>query len=231
MRLPRQDLSAKTIVKCQRCGQESFLVSQVLELCPDCIRSNFEAALPYIEKAHLEARNSFDLPPTPPKDAEGKQCNLCLNECLIGQGRKSYCGVRQNREGRFIGASADKGNVSWYYDPLPTNCVADWVCPGGTGAGYPDFAYREGPEYGYKNLAVFYQACSFDCLFCQNWHYRLRSSLTRLMKRPLVFVTSVVTPRLSFPTPFVPLALPWSEIRGESSASAGRPMARCIQHC
>jgi len=50
--------------------------------------------------------------------------------------------------------------------------VADWVCPAGTGAGYPDFAYRNGVEYGYKNLAVFYQACSFDCLFCQNWHYR-----------------------------------------------------------
>jgi pyruvate formate lyase activating enzyme len=64
------------------------------------------------------------------------------------------------------------GNVSWYYDPLPTNCVADWVCPGGTGAGYPQFAYSPQAERGYKNLAVFYQACSFDCLFCQNWHYR-----------------------------------------------------------
>jgi pyruvate formate lyase activating enzyme len=71
-----------------------------------------------------------------------------------------------------VGATAEKGNVSWYYDPLPTNCVADWVCPGGTGEGYPEFAYCNGPEYGYKNLAVFYQACSFDCLFCQNWHYR-----------------------------------------------------------
>jgi len=71
-----------------------------------------------------------------------------------------------------VGASARKGNVSWYYDALPTNCVADWVCAGGTGAGYPEFAHRAGPEYGYKNLAVFYQACSFDCLFCQNWHYR-----------------------------------------------------------
>jgi pyruvate formate lyase activating enzyme len=72
----------------------------------------------------------------------------------------------------LAGANADKANVSWYYDPLPTNCVADWVCPGGTGAGYPNFAYRQGAEYGYKNLAVFYQACSFDCLFCQNWHFR-----------------------------------------------------------
>ncbi|MEE8618654.1 MAG: hypothetical protein V3S84_00830 [Dehalococcoidales bacterium] len=46
--------------------------------------------------------------------------------------------------------------------------MADWVCPAGTGAGYPDFAYRAGVEYGYKNLAVFYHACSFDCLFYQN---------------------------------------------------------------
>ena len=71
-----------------------------------------------------------------------------------------------------MGATVEKGNVSWYYDALPTNCVADWVWPGGTGAGYPQFAYAQGAEYGYKNLAVFYQACSFDCLFCQNWHYR-----------------------------------------------------------
>jgi pyruvate formate lyase activating enzyme len=72
------------------------------------------------------------------------------------------------------GVSSEKGNVSWYYDGLPTNCVADWVCPGGTGGGYPHFAYASGPEYGYKNLAVFYHGCSFDCLFCQNWTHRER---------------------------------------------------------
>jgi pyruvate formate lyase activating enzyme len=47
------------------------------------------------------------------------------------------------------------------------------VCPGGTGSGYPRWAYKAGPEYGYENLAVFYEACSFDCLYCQNWHYRV----------------------------------------------------------
>jgi pyruvate formate lyase activating enzyme len=63
--------------------------------------------------------------------------------------------------------------LEWYYDPLPTNCVADLVCPGGTGCGYPKYSNSNGePEYGYNNLAVFYGACSFDCLFCQNWHYR-----------------------------------------------------------
>jgi pyruvate formate lyase activating enzyme len=25
---------------------------------------------------------------------------------------------------------------------------------------------------GFHNLAVFYGSCSFNCLFCQNWHYR-----------------------------------------------------------
>jgi pyruvate formate lyase activating enzyme len=75
---------------------------------------------------------------------------------------------------RIIGGT-DCANASWYHDPLPTNCVGEWVCAGGTGCGYPDFAHDKGPEYGHKNLAVFFRACSFDCLFCQNWHYRYES--------------------------------------------------------
>ena len=71
-----------------------------------------------------------------------------------------------------MGVSPQRGKLSYYYDPLPTNCVADWVCPGGTGAGYPQFAHRSGPEYGYRNLAVFYIGCTFDCLYCQNWTFR-----------------------------------------------------------
>jgi pyruvate formate lyase activating enzyme len=80
--------------------------------------------------------------------------------------------LRRNRDGALVGASAEQGKLSWYHDPLPTNCVADWVCPGGMGAGYPEFAHRRGAETGYKNLAVFFQACSFDCLNCQNWRFR-----------------------------------------------------------
>ncbi len=72
----------------------------------------------------------------------------------------------------MIGVSGDAAKVSWYYDPLPTNCVADWVCAGGTGAGFPIYANCPGPERGYRNLAVFFAACSFDCLYCQNWTYR-----------------------------------------------------------
>lgn len=65
-----------------------------------------------------------------------------------------------------------RARVSYYYDPLPTNCVADWVCPGGTGAGFPKFSNDSGPEVGFYNLAVFFEACNFNCLFCQNWCFR-----------------------------------------------------------
>ena len=91
-----------------------------------------------------------------------------MNNCKIPSGEKSFCGLRKNEEGRLKGASSLKGYLSWYYDNLPTNCVADWVCAGGTGSAYPHFSYTPGPEYGYKNLAIFYYGCSFNCLFCQN---------------------------------------------------------------
>ena len=158
--------------RCQHCGKESRLISQALGVCLDCIRQDFAAVSPDIEEAHSKARVRFNLPAYPPNYETGPQCHICVNECRMPLAGRSYCGLRFNEGSKLRGAKADKANVSWYHDPLPTNCVADWVCPGGTGTGYPEFAYRNGPEYGYKNLAVFYQACSFDCLFCQNWHYR-----------------------------------------------------------
>ncbi len=165
-------LATKTPVKCKHCGRESPLISRSLGLCYDCIRHHFDEVLPLIQQAHHEAREPFALPPRPPRAEGGVTCRICVNECSIPDGGTSYCGLRTNMDGRLKGATANLAKVSWYYDQLPTNCVADWVCPAGTGAGYPDFAYRQGAEYGYKNLAVFYHACSFDCLFCQNWHYR-----------------------------------------------------------
>ena len=162
----------KTPVRCKHCGRESSLISQSLGLCSDCLRHNYDKVLPIIKQAHEEARKSFNLPPYSPKAEAGVACRICVNECSIAEGGVSYCGIRTNKDGKLKGATADRAKVSWYYDPLPTNCVADWVCPAGTGAGYPKFAYRRGAEVGYKNLAVFYHACSFDCLFCQNWHFR-----------------------------------------------------------
>ncbi len=165
---------------CIRCKNSSPLISTHLGVCLDCIRNHFPEVRSHLDEVHAASRRAFGLPERPPKDRDGVACTLCINECMIGQGKYGYCGIRRNEGGKLQGASAHEGNVCWYYDALPTNCVADWVCAGCTGAGYPAFAYAKGGDAGYKNLAVFYQSCSFDCLFCQNWHYREQAISGRL---------------------------------------------------
>ncbi len=114
------------------------------------------------------------MPPKPPKAPDGLLCGMCANDCRIPEGGKGFCGLVFNLDGRLVrkGGTAKAGILEWYYDPLPTNCVAWWFCPGCTGAGYPKYAYKATAETGYSNLAVFYGACSLDCLYCQNWHYK-----------------------------------------------------------
>jgi pyruvate formate lyase activating enzyme len=143
-------------------------------VCLQCIRETPEEALKLTEKIHAETRAEFGLVPTPPKSQDGIPCGMCSNDCRISEGEKGFCGLVFNRDGRLVRMSGtpQKGVLQWYFDPLPTNCVAWWFCPGCTGAGYPTYAYKPHAERGYSNLAIFYGSCSLDCLFCQNWHYR-----------------------------------------------------------
>jgi len=160
--------------RCQICDDRSPLISGRLGVCLSCIRERPEGALKITDRVHAESRDKFGLPPKSPKDPDGVSCGMCSNDCKIGVGGKGFCGLVFNIGGRLVrmGGTSEKGILQWYYDPLPTNCVAWWFCPGCTGAGYPKYAYKRGAETGYANLAVFYGACSLDCLFCQNWHYR-----------------------------------------------------------
>ncbi len=165
-------------MKCRFCGR-SGIISKALSVCLACIRSSPQEALKLAQEAHAQSRVRFGLPSQPPRDSQGVRCSLCGNECQIPSGGKGFCGLRINKEGKLVHLAGTPGKavVEWYFDALPTNCVAEWCCAGGTGAGYPKYSYaKNSPEYGYKNLAVFYGACSFDCLFCQNWHCRERTA-------------------------------------------------------
>jgi pyruvate formate lyase activating enzyme len=137
-----------------------------------CIRRQPQEVLEIATKVHRQSRREFGLPPAPPNAPEGVKCRICANRCRIPENETGYCGLRRLQGGQLVGVSSNSGKLSWYHDPLPTNCVADRVCAGGTGCGFPQYAYRRGPETGFKNLAVFFQGCSFNCLFCQNWHFR-----------------------------------------------------------
>jgi len=170
--------------RCQLCGERSPIISDKLEVCLRCIREKPGGALRITGKVHAESRENFGFPPKPPRDPHGVSCGMCANDCKIGPRRRGFCGLVFNVEGRLTrrGGTPERGILQWYYDPLPTNCVAWWFCPGCTGAGYPKYAHERSAETGYANLAVFYGACSLDCLFCQNWHYRnLASGLSPTM--------------------------------------------------
>jgi pyruvate formate lyase activating enzyme len=88
----------------------------------------------------------------------------------MGEGERGYCGLRAARSGKLahLAGTPERGLLHWYRDPLPTNCVADWVCEGSR-------------HRGYHNLAVFYASCTANCLFCQNWDFRLASPAKRQM--------------------------------------------------
>ena len=160
------------MAQCTICERVAPEISGALGVCPACIRRQPRHALEIAARVHRQMRAEFGLPPVPPQSPKGVSCNICVNRCRMADAETGYCGLRRNRNGRLAGVSAGSGKLSWYHDFLPTNCVADWVCPGGTGAGYPEYAHRRGAEIGFKNLAVFFQACSFNCLFCQNHHFR-----------------------------------------------------------
>jgi pyruvate formate lyase activating enzyme len=146
---------------CAVCLRRSRLISATLGVCGECIRTQRARALDLARVVHGETRRAFGLPLSPPQTADGVPCPLCARECRIGPSERGYCGLRSASKGRLVhfGGTPRRGLLHWYRDPLPTNCVADWVCPGCRQAGR-------------HNLAVFYASCTLNCLFCQNWHFR-----------------------------------------------------------
>ncbi|MEO0185502.1 MAG: radical SAM protein [candidate division WOR-3 bacterium] len=152
---------------CQKCKKETTL-SKTLPYCPQCIRKNFNSLLPEIIEIHKKNRKKFNLPEKIPDDPNGIDCTVCVNKCKIASNNTGYCGVRKNIQNKISGPDNEWAYVDWYHDPLPTNCVADWVCEGSK-------------DHGYKNLAVFYEGCTFNCLFCQNWQFKQRKNKATVM--------------------------------------------------
>jgi len=141
---------------------------------------------------HRAARTLHGLPPEVPRDPSGVTCGICGNRCRIPEGGRGYCGLVENRGGRLVFRTGSPRIAvgTYYLDPHPTNCVADWVCPGATGRGYPRYSLSpKGPENGFFNIAVFYGACNINCLFCQNWEYRDMAAKAR----PVLTVEELVS--------------------------------------
>lgn len=154
------------MVTCRICGERD--AARVLGVCGPCIRNAWREVRDAVRAAHRMSR--APLPSEPPREPGGLSCTICANRCHLNAGDVGFCGIRVNRSGKLVNRSgpARTAVVTWYYDPLPTNCVAAWVCQVERASGCPGPSHR--PD-GYFNLAVFPGGCSFDCLFCQNRHY------------------------------------------------------------
>ncbi|MFQ5895645.1 MAG: radical SAM protein [Nitrospinota bacterium] len=205
---------------CRGCGRSSHLIAEALGACADCIRAKPEEVLPPIREFHAESRKAFGLPAEPPQAVGGAPCTLCVRQCHISEGALGYCGLRTSHDGKLVhlGGTRRDGILHWYYDPLPTNCVAGWVC-------------AEGAHHGFKNLAVFYGACGFNCLFCQNWSYRelAQARTPKLTAEELADQVDAATACICFfggdPSPQIGHAIAASQLALKKAGS--RPLRIC----
>jgi pyruvate formate lyase activating enzyme len=77
------------------------------------------------------------------------QCHLCPRMCIVAEGQRGYCGVRENREGKYY--SLVYGNpCAVHVDPIEKKPF-----------------YHVLPASTSFSLAT--AGCNFRCKFCQNW--------------------------------------------------------------
>ncbi len=163
------------MAKCRICGKNSQDISSTISVCVDCIRKFGESSLKYVKESRKRWREFIGLPARPPKaHSDYIECRFCVNNCKIPKGSFGFCGIIKNDGGKLttITGSFDEAFLHYYLDPHPTNCVAEFICPATTSAGYPKYTKTMGIEYGHYNLAVFFAGCNLDCLFCQNIEHK-----------------------------------------------------------
>ncbi|MHA2350987.1 MAG: radical SAM protein [Candidatus Thorarchaeota archaeon] len=149
---------------CPNHHADGRLISRSIGYCQVCLEEN-PSLSETVVGFHGELRERESLVPHVPS-AGNTVCPECGNHCRLDDDAVGFCNLRVAQKGKIIERYPDKAVVSWYFDPLPTNCVADWVCPVTTkkelGLG----------RNRLNNLAVFYGSCSSDCLYCQNSSYQ-----------------------------------------------------------
>jgi len=176
-------------VKCKLCGNETY--TDTIPICPKCAKT--EKALEFVSKLH----EGID-------KIKGKglgKCRLCSNEC--GFDDEGLCGLRIVYDGKMRSlVNSNKAILSYYEDPLPTNCCNAWFC--------------EGSKLKGVNLAVFYYGCNFDCLYCQNWSHKFISeknlvTVEEMVKRAMPERVKCICHFGGSPEPQLPFAIKFSE--------------------
>lgn len=114
--------------------------------------------LPLVDFEKLSAQ-SFLRPVKELSDHEAKyyeklpdrrvRCNLCPRNCIVGDKERGYCGVRENRGGRYLTLVYARA-CSIAVDPIEKK---------------PFFHFLPGK----RALSIATAGCNVNCKFCQNW--------------------------------------------------------------
>ncbi len=177
--------------RCLLCGREDRLVSSSLGVCRECLVRHPREALGVVKERRSAWRARLGFPVEPP--LRGLPCGVCVNGCRVGEGEIGYCGLWVRRGGRLEPLPGPGRMLLYtYLDPHPTNCVAEPVCPGATGRGYPVYTFTPGVERGFYNLAVFAAGCPLDCAFCQNIEHKTMIAHGRFEGRHVYTVDRLV---------------------------------------
>ncbi|NQT86132.1 AmmeMemoRadiSam system radical SAM enzyme [bacterium] len=115
------------------------------------------------------------------KIGEGRiRCTLCPNKCEVGDQERGYCGVRENRGGRYV--------TLVYGNPCALNLDPIEKKP---------LFHLLPRSYAYSLATA---GCNVECLFCQNWEIsQVRPEQTRNYNLPPeALVADAVRPRTSF---------------------------------
>ena len=82
-------------------------------------------------------------------DDQKVRCNLCAHRCLVGEGKRGICGVRENREGTLHTLVYGR-TIAQHLDPVEKK---------------PLFHFHPGTTA----FSVATAGCNLRCKFCQNW--------------------------------------------------------------
>jgi len=131
-------------------ARREFLKFCGTSLCVLCAAHLF--GFPYTVQAHMAKKGLIKTKLSPyftSLDGGEIQCTLCPRRCRVAMGKRGFCGVRENREGKYY--SLVYGNPCVIHlDPIEKESFFH-VLP------------------GTASLTLSTAGCNFQCKFCENW--------------------------------------------------------------
>jgi pyruvate formate lyase activating enzyme len=161
---------------CPRHTRTRKHAATVLGYCGTCLADSEDLVSTALAK-HEQLRQSSGLVGKVVRNGN-VVCPECGNHCSLNNGETGFCGLRYAMDSRIVERFPGQAIVSWYFDPIPTNCTADWVCTVSRERELNSRADRR------NNLAVFYGSCNSNCLYCQNASHKELTVVGRPLMTP-----------------------------------------------